>query len=318
MATPIYGNPALDTDPDLAFDSLTRMAAHAFGVPVAILSLSGNNQLWFFSSIPMDLPALERKIAFLSHSIVNGPDPVVIDDLTLDRRFHLSPLVTSAPHLRFYACAPVICRTGKHFGHLILADTSARQFTPNELESFNDFARVARSCIESLCRLTELKSLALTDPLTQLPNRLSFRSSLDAQFRHSRRHGHGLAVLLMDVHGLHDVKAIHGHAAADEVLVEVARRMSLSVRAPEMLARTGPEAFTVLLRTGDERAARLLSSRLEEAAARPITLTTGVRVSIRLLCGFAEAADDVASPTDLLHLADLRLHGARPTIPSVL
>lgn len=96
----------LDTPPEPEFDALARVAAHTFEAPMAVVALMDADRLWFKSRLGLDVPQLDREIAFCAHAIAKPDQPLVVPDLRDDPRFLANPLVHDGPRLRFYAGAP--------------------------------------------------------------------------------------------------------------------------------------------------------------------------------------------------------------------
>jgi GAF domain-containing protein len=95
----------LDTPPEPSFDRLTRLAAKALGVPIALISLVDEKREWFKSHFGLPLREISRNDSFCAHAIV-ADDMLVVGDATQDQRFCDSPLVVGNPHVWFYARAP--------------------------------------------------------------------------------------------------------------------------------------------------------------------------------------------------------------------
>lgn len=93
----------------------------------------------------------------------------------------------------------------------------------------------------------ELRYLAHHDPLTGLTNRALFNDRLESALRAARRHQSNLALLFVDINGFKGVNDVHGHAAGDRVLCEMARRLQACVRETDTVARMGGDEFVVLL-----------------------------------------------------------------------
>ena len=66
------------------------------------------NRPWFESRIGLDVPELDRKVAFCAHAIMEPRQALVVEDLLEDERFSGNALVAQAPHIRFYAGAPIV------------------------------------------------------------------------------------------------------------------------------------------------------------------------------------------------------------------
>jgi diguanylate cyclase (GGDEF)-like protein/PAS domain S-box-containing protein len=92
-----------------------------------------------------------------------------------------------------------------------------------------------------------LEYRALHDPLTGLPNRALVIDRLSQTFASARRHGLSTAVLFIDLDRFKSVNDSLGHAAGDELLVEVARRLGMGRRAVDTVARLGGDEFVVVL-----------------------------------------------------------------------
>ncbi|AQR63180.1 hypothetical protein BZG35_17145 [Brevundimonas sp. LM2] len=110
------------------------MAAAHFKVPIALVSLVDTDRQWFKSCIGLDVRETERGWAFCDHAIQLGAHAVmVVEDATLDARFKDNPLVTGAPHIRFYAGATLTTSEGVNLGSLCVIDTEARP-APDEAD----------------------------------------------------------------------------------------------------------------------------------------------------------------------------------------
>lgn len=93
----------------------------------------------------------------------------------------------------------------------------------------------------------ELRFLAHHDPLTKLTNRSLFNDRLESALHAAHRHQNSLALLFLDVNDFKAINDVHGHAAGDRVLCEIAKRLEGCVRETDTIARMGGDEFTVLL-----------------------------------------------------------------------
>lgn len=148
----------LDTAPHPAFDCLTRAAALAFGVPIALVSLVDSDRQWFKSALGVDLRETFHPVSFCSHTI-QGFEPMVVPDARRDPRFIQNPLVTGAPHVRFYAGAPLIDTDGYALGTLCVLDTQPRSMGEEELRLLGHLADAVMHAIEAHRQRLDLKAL---------------------------------------------------------------------------------------------------------------------------------------------------------------
>ncbi len=115
---------------------------------------------------------------------------------------------------------------------------------------------------------------AFHDALTGLPNRQLFMDRLEWALRRSqRRAGYRFAVLMLDLDRFKVVNDSLGHQAGDSMLLEVARRLSATLRPMDTVARLGGDEFAVLADdiTGALEATRIIS-RLQEELSRPFSI----------------------------------------------
>lgn len=154
-----------------------------------------------------------------------------------------------------------------------------------------------------------MRSLALTDELTGLPNRRAVLARLQALLAQP---GAGpCSVLLADLDHFKRINDEHGHLVGDEVLRLVAERLADAVREPMIVGRLGGEEFLVVLPDTQTEAARQAAERIREGIAsmesqrwpgrRPLTVSLGVATS--------GAAGDTVS--DMLRRADAALYDAK-------
>ena len=129
----------LDTAAEPVFDRLTRLLSSTLGMPIALISLIDSDRQWFKSRVGLDVRQTPRDISFCTIAIEQEHTMVVQDALN-DPRFSSNPLVTSTPHIRFYAGAPIRSIEGYALGTLCAIDSKARVFTDEARQILEDFA----------------------------------------------------------------------------------------------------------------------------------------------------------------------------------
>ncbi|MEY2449012.1 MAG: hypothetical protein QOH79_2488 [Acidimicrobiaceae bacterium] len=156
----------------------------------------------------------------------------------------------------------------------------------------------------------QLEVRASTDSLTGLANRGAFRSELEATIANAERAGEPLAVLFVDLDDFKDVNDRLGHAAGDELLVEVARRLQSAIRPGDVVARLGGDEFAVLLAgVSDVATSQMVAERIVAAMAESIELL-GERVRVSASVGFAAAGIE-SDPDSLMVEADVAMYTAK-------
>ncbi len=154
-------------------------------------------------------------------------------------------------------------------------------------------------------RRRELEHLALRDPLTGVGNYRLMFERLDYEVTRHRRSGRSFSVLLLDLDGFKEVNDAFGHLVGDNVLTEVARALSSSVRAQDTVARQGGDEFSILAPETDARQAEQLAARVQSA------IVAATRGAVSTSVGHVTFPDDAHEPATLVALADADLRCAK-------
>ncbi len=136
----------LDTAPEIAFDALTKLAAHIAGVPIALVSLVDTDRQWFKARYGLDAPETPRDVSFCGH-VVAAEAPLMVPDAFQDERFFDNPLVTGEPRVRFYAGFPLRTPDGFVLGTLCAIDHEAREISAKQREML---ALLAQQVVDQL------------------------------------------------------------------------------------------------------------------------------------------------------------------------
>ncbi|WBL76831.1 PAS-domain containing protein [Bradyrhizobium xenonodulans] len=154
--------------------------------------------------------------------------------------------------------------------------------------------------------------LAQHDLLTGLANRAVFSEKLDEAARRLERHGSTFTVLMLDLDRFKAVNDTLGHAAGDQLLVEVARRLQSSLRDTDVLARLGGDEFAIIQENekNQSEGAIGLALRIIGLIEQPFDLS-GNRVSVGTSIGIALAPEHGSDAETLLRKADIALYATK-------
>ena len=160
---------------------------------------------------------------------------------------------------------------------------------------------------------SQLRSLALTDPLTGLANRTLLRDRLEQALR-PRRRARSIAVMFADLDGFKSVNDSLGHAAGDELLQALARRIEAAVRPSDTVARLGGDEFAIVCEDVDEAGAGEIADRVIASVRPPLqiagmTLAPSASVGIALGRSGAVAADLLRDADTAMYHAKTNGHG---------
>ncbi len=153
------------------------------------------------------------------------------------------------------------------------------------------------------------KQQANRDTLTGLPNRRALMTYLAAAVERSRRQSAPLVVCLMDLDDFKPINDTYGHAMGDTVLMELAYRLKLVVRASDIVARLGGDEFVLVLENVTSSAQMETAlERIHHVVAQPYILPGGKTVSVGMSMGLTRYPQDPADPDCLLKHADNALY----------
>ncbi|MBN8442485.1 MAG: HDOD domain-containing protein [Thauera sp.] len=174
-----------------------------------------------------------------------------------------------------------------------------------------DRAQLKQFTAELAISNRRLEHAAMTDLLTNLPNRRAGMNALAKAWSGASRSAHPLSVLLLDVDHFKRVNDTHGHAAGDHVLREVALTLQRSARKNESVCRLGGEEFLMICEGSDVRAALLAGERLRRTVEALRIDIGGSVITCSISIGVATKEAAMADTDALVHAADHALYQAK-------
>lgn len=148
----------LDTPFEPVFDDFTRIASQICSTPIALISLVDADRQWFKSAVGLDAPQTPRDISFCGHAIY-GKDLFEVENALDDERFVDNPLVTGAPHIRFYAGQPLITSAGLGIGTLCVIDRVPHHLNESQKDTLKVLARLLVQQLETRIHLRREEEL---------------------------------------------------------------------------------------------------------------------------------------------------------------
>lgn len=296
---------------------LERLVAetHTFvGDPiVGARLLEADGSLRIVAAHGLDRATLE---AVVHHEVGTGASGMAVaeDRLVVIEGYPEHPAAVAAlaaNGLQAAAAAP-IRREGQPVGSLVVAsDRPGRRYRPDELQALTAFAEHASLALTDAARTRQMLHSAVHDGLTGLPNRTLFLDRLEQRLVTGRRAQPATAVLFMDLDGLKRVNDTLGHAAGDRVLIEVARRLTGSVRDEDTVARLSGDEFTVLLDAVESEGAAVAAAERLLVALRAPFMIEGRPVSLSASIGLRLARPGRDHADEALRCADLAMYEAK-------
>jgi diguanylate cyclase (GGDEF)-like protein len=222
----------------------------------------------------------------------------ILNRLKSDRRTHGIPVI-------------VVSATSETTEKARGLDMGAVDFVTKPYDLIELLARI-RAALRTKRFQELLERRAHVDSLTGLANRAALEERLTSEWSLHRRHGAGLAVVMLDLDLFKKVNDDYGHAIGDEVLRSAAAALRASVRTSDMVARYGGEEFVIIAPHCDTAVAVVTTERFRRLfSASPLPMIKeGLRVTSS--AGVASVPDDeVGSAAELLSWADRALYEAK-------
>ncbi|HWR78527.1 MAG TPA: EAL domain-containing protein [Thiobacillus sp.] len=248
--------------------------------------------------------------AALCHVVHQTQTPSHIADLAAHPLYAQDPLVTDLG-LRTYSGIPVSVGDEARW---VLAFLRQRSESPPDSVDIAYMGLIADwlgNALHQSAQKDLLQRIALTDPLTGLPNRRAAEERLQKERARTPRDGHGFALALVDLDHFKMVNDRYGHAVGDEVLKAVARRFESGLREGDWVARWGGEEFLFVLHGCTVEAAAGIMERLAgQARATPVQTGVGT-ISVSFSAGVAAFGANDSEILPMLEKIDHALYRAK-------
>ena len=167
---------------------------------------------------------------------------------------------------------------------------------------------VGHAIVQASHLMAKVHYRAYHDPLTELGNRALFYELVQHQLAIAERENRQLSILAIDLDNFKVVNDEEGHAAGDQLLAAVARRLEATIRAADAAARMGGDEFSILLVDAGEESATETAHRLVAELGKPYP---GIQTRVSASIGIAVYPQAGADLAELLENADRALYAAK-------
>ncbi|RQH13187.1 EAL domain-containing protein [Bradyrhizobium sp. RP6] len=270
---------------------------------------------------PLGGPSLPEDYSRALDGIAIGPNvgscgtaafygtPVLAADLDTDPRWQPYKAMPLAIGLRACWSTPVKAKDGR-----VIATFAFYYREPREPSNWH--RRIVEACvnlgafaIERKEARAEIARLAYHDILTGLPNRAQLRHLITTAIDACPTGSH-VALAFLDVDHFKDVNDTLGHAAGDELLVQLAQRLREHISPGDMLGRLGGDEFVILLPQRNAEDAERVAADLAEALARPLRLGSKL-MPLSASIGISLYPDHATDIDTLMQQADAAMYMAK-------
>lgn len=288
-------------DPDL--DAVVGTLRVACGVPIAVINIVTSNLQTYPAEVGVGAPCTEvpNGLSFCAEVVDTGL-ALTVANAAQHPVYARNPMVLAGV-IGAYAGCPLV-HDGAVLGSVSIFDGEAREFSTEVLAILEYQTRLAASVLA-------LRRKARTDVLTGLPNRERLLDRLGSAIARLDRNPGLACVLYFDVDDFKQINDAHGHAAGDDVLVELGHRLLAVLRPTDTVSRFGGDEFVAVcedLRSVDD------TERLVGRIVRAITpdwCINGQWLTVNVSIGCALTASPATQPTMLLHDADEAMYQAK-------
>lgn len=236
-------------------------------------------------------------------------DPIFTANVGEDPRF--TPLELLGSHKVVSGAHVLIGDVVKPIGVMGAYDLTSRTFSADDNNFLQGVANTLNAAAERQRANDKLSHQALHDALTNLPNRSLLTDRLKIALSHAERSGLQVALLFLDLDRFKHVNDVFGHGVGDQVLQEVAKRLSSCVRAEDTVSRQGGDEFIVAL-AGIEKEQDItpVAHKILDVLTSPFVLE-GMEIILGVSIGIACFPRDGKDAKTILRNADAAMYAAK-------
>jgi diguanylate cyclase (GGDEF)-like protein len=292
---------------DSGLDSLCNLVRMTFDVPMAAVTLVDDRFTHHVGLAGFELDSLPNEHTFCSRTIEHTV-PMLVPDATKDARFAANPYVLADPGVRYYVGAPLIAPNGSTLGAICGIDTQPRIHSQDVVFKLSALAGTAVEILELRRRMSEVRSIALTDPLTGIANRAAIELEVEKAIALLERHDMPFGIVYFDVDHFKGVNDTFGHDAGDRLLRLIGQSLAARTRREEASGRLGGDEFLVVLLGAGLTTARDAAERIKAGLDQAVSAD---QFNVTFSMGVAAFTKAPATIASALSAADSLLYAAK-------
>lgn len=302
-----------ELDEDTRIRAVLRMAAEALGMDLAILGKFGKNHTLRYVYDPLKIVSEGMVIQLqdsLCSEVYKTNTARHIPDLRTHPELKHHKMTTEA-ELRLYSGVPINTGEKTEWVLAFMRRSINPPLTDEHIIYIELIADWLGNALHYSAQKELFQRLALTDILTELPNRRAAEDRLQQELARAQRKQEGFALAMVDIDHFRYVNERYGHPIGDQVLQEISKRLLAGLRDCDWVARWGGEKFLFFLHDSSAREAVNTLERLaDEIKAHPVTTTIGT-IPLTLSAGVGVVHKGRYDIQHALDMADLSLRGAK-------
>jgi diguanylate cyclase (GGDEF)-like protein len=257
--------------------------------------------------VPVDLQRIHPGSFLSSERLLSASEPIILNaaDDEATRQ-------TLAPWHIQSALFSLIGKTGDQIGIIIAGFNSVAEITKDVRERMAGLSDQAYTGFVNAKLVEQISHMAWHDALTGLPNRRLFEDRVKQEINRSERTNESFTLFYVDLDRFKHINDTMGHQAGDDLICQVAERLTECVRTQDTVARLGGDEFAVLLPgLSDEAVIQRLAQRILDALNKPFIIQ-GTEVKTSGSIGISCTKDQTGLTYDqILHQADEAMYESK-------
>lgn len=305
------------------WQSIMEILAEFIDVPVALIMHMTHDDLTvaarndsYLNPFPISSKYPFRNSGLYCERVINTNKRLYVPDALQDPEWKDNPDIEYK--LINYLGYPINWPNGDVYGTLCVLDTEVHYYSEKQerlMIQFRDMIQDSLELLEKNLQLenltNNLQHLANTDELTGILNRRAFIAESEKELQRSRRNGHPVCLLMMDIDDFKNINDDYGHEVGDEVLKLFSHSILATKRSYDVFGRIGGEEFAVLLPETTQNEAVELAERIREKVANIFFHTHHNNVKITVSIGACQLSDQDNTVLSGLSKADKLLYSAK-------